>query len=95
MHPGNIPDLGYRDAVGAEERPVVAEIFIDPEAALVHQRVVLRAQQQEVVDIGLAAIGPVLDMMAFEESMVIASGERAAVIVPCPNSPLDRFRDDP
>ena len=94
VQPGNITDLGDSDAVGAKERPVVQEIPVDPEATLVHQRVMPGAQEQQVIDSGLAAVRPVLDVMALDETTVIVSREGASVVVSCPNGPLDRLRDD-
>lgn len=45
-----IAAVGYRDAVRPQEIPAILEVLLDPEAALVHERVVLRAQQHQVVE---------------------------------------------
>ena len=52
----------------------------------------LRAQQHQVVDARLATIGPVLDMVAVQETAIIAARECAATVVPGPNCPLDGRR---
>ena len=46
------------------ERTVIEALHV--ESALVHQPVMRRAQQDEVVEGGLAAVGPVPDVMAVE-----------------------------
>ena len=42
--------------------------------------VVERAEQREIVEIGLAAVGPVLQVMTLEEEAVIAAGEAAGAV---------------
>ena len=45
--------------------------------ALVHQRVMRRAEQQQVFEIRLAAVGPVVHVMRIEIARVMAARERA------------------
>ena len=87
-----IADVGYRDTVGPHEEPRIVEVFFDAEAALVHERMVSRAKQEQVVERGLTAVGPVLDVVAVEEAPVPAAGEAAAVPVSCPYGALDGLR---
>ena len=59
-----------------------------------HERVVLRAQQHEVINGGLAAVRPVLYMVAIQEAAVLAARKHAMVTVPCAHCALDRLRHD-
>ena len=74
-----------RARTGEPERAVVEALNV--ESALVHQPVMGRAQQDEVVEGGLPAVGPVLDVMAVEpmgdgaarkSASAVAARERAA-----------------
>jgi hypothetical protein len=51
-----ISALGYRDAIRPDEAPVVALVLVAAKAAFVHQRVVFRAQRQQVRKRCLAVI---------------------------------------
>ena len=51
---------------------------LDRVAAFVDQAVVMAAQQDEVVEAGLAAVGPVVDMVGVDEAAGRAAGEAAA-----------------
>ena len=64
--------------VGEAQRPVVEAPYI--EAALVYQAVVHRAQQQEVVERGLSALGPVVHVVPVQAMGGRAAGESAASI---------------
>src|SRR5437762_531967 len=52
----------------------------DSEAALVHERVVKAAERDEVRELRLAAIGPVLDVVALRETRAVAPREAAAAV---------------
>ena len=60
------------------ERAVIESPHV--ESALVHQPVMGRAQQDEVVERGLPAVGPVLDVMAVEPMGGGAAGEAAPAV---------------
>ena len=64
--------------VGEAQRPVVEAPYI--EAALLYQAVVHRAQQQEVVERGLSALGPVVHVVPVQAMGGRAAGESAASI---------------
>ena len=49
-----------------------------------HQRVVPRAQQHEVVEIGFTTVRPVFNMVVVQIPLIVATREGAAVIVPRP-----------
>ena len=49
-----------------------------------HQRVMLRAQQHQVLEARLAAVRPVFDVVAVKVAAVLAAREPAATIVPGP-----------
>ena len=53
---------------------------MDREAALVKQSVVVRAEQREIVEAGLPAVRPVLDVMRVNVARVRATRERATAI---------------
>ena len=92
--PGVITAVRYGNAVRAEEGPVVLEVSVNPKAPFVHQRMVLRTQQHELVDRRLAAIGPVLDVVDVDKAFVAAPREAAGVLVPGANSPCDALGYD-
>ncbi len=54
-----------------DEQPVVGTR--EPVAALVHEPVMKAAQRDEIGELRLAAVGPVLDVMAFREAGAIAA----------------------
>jgi hypothetical protein len=83
----------HRAPVRPPEEPPVAIILIDPEAALVHQRVVLAAEQHQVGETRFTARRPVLDVVRIDEASASAAGE-AAPLVACPERPFDGFRHD-
>ena len=69
---------GHSVGVGEPERAVVEALHTEP--ALVHQSMVSRAEQHEVVERGLAALGPVLDVMAMQPLGGGAAGEAAPLV---------------
>jgi len=81
----------YGNAVRTKESPVVLEIFLDTKAPFVHQRVVLRAQQQQLLDRRFATIGPVFDVVDIDKALVAASRETTGILVPGTNRPFDAF----
>ena len=92
--PGVIAAIGHRDAVGPNKAPAVLKVLLNTKAAFMDERVMSGAQQNQVIDRGLATVRPVLDMMAIEEALVIAAGKRAAMIVTGSYHPGYRFGDD-
>jgi hypothetical protein len=54
--------------------------LVDDVAAFVDEAVVAAADQEEVVEVGLAAAGPVLDVVAVDVHAVFAAGEAAMVV---------------
>jgi hypothetical protein len=79
-------------------RPAVVDapvrVAMNREAALVQQRVVMRAEQREVVESRGAAVGPVVDMVHVDVAHVPAAGERAAAVTRPKRAP-ERRRDRP
>ena len=69
---------GHSVGVGEPERAVVEALHVEP--ALVHQPVVGRAEQDEVVERRLPALGPVLDVMAVQPVSGGAAGEAASAV---------------
>jgi hypothetical protein len=65
------------EAVGVAQAGRCVVMEFDGEAAFVHESVVVVAEQQEVVEAGLAAVGPVPDVVGGEEARVRAAGELA------------------
>ena len=65
---------------------------MDREPALVQQRVVMRAEQREVVEARVAAFGPMVDVMRVDVARAVAARERAAAIAR-PERALERRRD--
>ena len=49
-------------------------------SALVHQPMMAAAQQNQIAELGLAAVSPVMDMMRIDKSGMSASGKPAALI---------------
>ena len=76
--------------VGEPERAVVAALHVEP--ALVHQPVMGRAEQDEVVERGLPALGPVPDVVAMEPVDGGTAGE-APPAVAARERPAHRGRD--
>ena len=74
----------------AEADLAIADPF-DAEAALVHQPVMLAAQQDEIADRGFAAIRPVANMMRIDEAVMVAA-RKAAAAVARDQGPAHRWR---
>ena len=77
LPPPRGPD-GHSVGVGEPERAVVETLHV--ESALVHQPVMGRAEQNEVVEGGLAALGPVPDVVTVQALGGGAAGEAAAAV---------------
>ncbi len=86
--------VGHSDGVRPHKEPAVLKVLVDAKAAFVHQRVVLRAQQHQVVECGLSSVRPVLDMVAMQEALVSAARECTAVVVPGAHGPGYGLGDD-
>lgn len=70
-----IATVRYRDAIGTVECPLVSEVPSYREATFMHRRVVLRAQQHQVVERGLATVRPVHHVVDVQEAFVTAARE--------------------
>ena len=68
-----------------------ARVAMDREPAFVQQRVVMRAEQREVLEARVAAIGPVADVVRVDVARATAARERAAAIAR-PERALERRR---
>ena len=64
--------------IGEPERAVIEALHVEP--AFVHQPVMGRAQQDEVVEGGLPAVGPVRDVMAVQAMGGGAAGKAASAV---------------
>jgi hypothetical protein len=58
-----VTELRNGNAVGPQKGPSVLKVFLDSKAPFVYQRVVPRAQQHEIIEIGFTTVRPVLDMV--------------------------------
>src|SRR5690606_1650911 len=90
---GAIAASRHRTSIRSPEEPAIAIIFLDAEAALVHQRVMLRAKQHQVGEARLAARRPVLDVVGVDEALAPAAGKTAASVA-CPERAFDCLRHD-
>jgi hypothetical protein len=70
----------HRDAIRPAKEPAVAVVLADREAALVAQLVMRMAQEHQVLEAGLAAGRPVLDVMRIDEALAAAARETTAAI---------------
>ena len=82
--PGGVTELGHGNAVGPQEGPSVLKVFLDSKSPFVHQRVVPRAQQHEVLEICFNTSRPVFDMVVVQKPSIMAARKGAAVTVPRP-----------
>jgi len=67
-------------AVGPFEEPVVLVVALNSKAAFVHQSMVARAQQQQVIETRFTTGRPVLDVVGIHKSRVVTARERAACV---------------
>src|SRR5262245_14506076 len=79
-------------AVRREEGERTVRVALDPETLLVNERVVMMAEQAEVVEGGRAAQRPVLDVVCIAMNARATAGEAAAAIAD-PQRALDRRRN--
>ena len=86
-----VTTVRYGNTVGTKEGPVVLEVLFDTKAPFVHQRVVLRAQQHQLLHRRFAAIGPVFDVVDIDKALIAAPREAAGIFVPGTNRTFDAF----
>jgi len=79
---GTVTELGNSNAIGPQEAPSILKVFFDSKSSFMHQRVVPRAQQHEVFEIGFITVRPVFDMMIVQKPSIMAAREGTAVTVP-------------
>lgn len=84
-----------RNPIRPQEGPVVLKARLNTKTTLMHQRVVLRAQQHQVIERGLAVSRPMLDMMAVQEAAIVAAWKPAAVVVSRTHGTFNGSRNDP
>ena len=89
-----IAALGYGNAVRSNEIPAVSKVALDAETTFVHERVVFRAEQHQVIDAGFAAVRPVLDVVTVQVAVIAAAWEPATSVVSRVQCPLDGLRYD-
>src|SRR5690606_18186643 len=75
-----IPARRHRTPVRPPEEPPVPTVLLDPEPALVHQRVMPRAQQDQILEARLPAARPMHHVMRFDETRSPTPREAAAAI---------------
>ena len=75
-----ITAIWYGPPVRAPEEPVILVVTLDRKTTLVHEFVMLRTQQHQVVEARIAAGGPVLNVVCIDKAFVVAAGERTAFV---------------
>ncbi len=75
-----IPVPGNGSTIGPHEIPTPLIVLADVITAFMNQAVMPTAQQHRVFQAGLAAIGPVADVVGIHEARVGASGKGAATV---------------
>ena len=83
-----------RLAAGLHETPGAIVETLDHHAAFVHRAVMRAAQRDEIAEPGLAALGPVMDVMAVDVFLVSAAREDAALVAGFQRATQSR-RDSP
>src|SRR5690606_41703987 len=78
--PRPIPARRHRPPARPPEEPPVPIVLLDPEPALVHQRVMPRAQQDQILEARLPAARPMHHVMRFDETRSPTPREAAAAI---------------
>jgi len=66
--------------IGPAEADLAIGGPLDAEPAFVHQPVVMTAEQNEILDRGVAAIRPVSDVMRIDETAMAAAREPASAV---------------
>ena len=67
-------------SVRAFEEPVVLVVTLNRKTTLVHELVMLRTQQHQVVEACLATDRPVLNVMRVDKALVVTAGERTTFV---------------
>src|SRR5207248_9783985 len=73
-------DVGKRDSVLVGEPRFAVVVEADRVAAFVDVAVVAAAEQDEVVEVRFAALAPMVEVVAVDETSVGAAGEAAAAV---------------
>lgn len=81
--------MGHDGSVGLDERQAQIVLHSHRVPAFMHESMVEETQQREVFDLGLAAVTPVDDVMAFPELLAVTARERAGhvALFKCPPHP--------
>ncbi|GIU94528.1 MAG: hypothetical protein KatS3mg012_0985 [Gaiellaceae bacterium] len=74
-------DARVQDAVAVAEAKAAGAVVLERVAALVHEPVVVEAEQDEVVEARLAATGPVNAVVGLQVPAALAAGEPAGAVV--------------
>jgi hypothetical protein len=83
-----------RASAWIDEPQLAARAALDRVSVLVDISVVTRAHQEGIVDASLTAIGPVVEVMCFDEQSIRATGE-PAIAVAMDQRPSERARYRP
>ena len=75
-----IPGERHTTAIRSAEHLPALTVHDDLKASLVHQPVVMTTEQHQVIQTGLAAMGPMLNVMGIDEAPVTATREAAMPI---------------
>jgi len=67
-------------AAALDEAPRAIVQPLDDDPTLVHRPVMRTAQRHEIRQLGLAALGPVLDVVPVDVALVRAAGEHTALV---------------
>jgi hypothetical protein len=70
----------YGDSVGPFEAPAIPVVSFDAKTTFMHESVMLRAQQHQVIQTCFAAGRPVLNVMGINETLVSAAREYASFV---------------
>ena len=89
---GRQPGIFFDDsAIGPAEADAAVDVAFDAESAFVHQRVMMAAEQNEIVDRGFATFCPIPNVMRIDEALMAASRESAAAVARL-QGPAQRWR---
>ncbi len=72
--------LGQGPLTTIQEHQFAARISLARETAFVHQAMMMPAELHQIVETGLAAVGPVLDVVPVDKALERTAGKAAAVI---------------
>ena len=81
-HPGlgRHKRVGDHPAAGIAEDELASSLALDRVGGLVKEAMVVTAEEDQVVELGLAAMGPVLDVVGVEPAPVVAAREATAPV---------------